>query len=80
MRPGWFRRLLPVGRLGWHRVQRLDELAVQHAGLLVETDDRKARVIGPLVDGQNVFHVGNKGRVQRPQVSPLLAVGRPFVF
>lgn len=61
-------------------MQRLDGLAVQHAGPLVEADDRKVRVIGPLVDGQHVFHVGNKGRVQRPQVSPLLAVGQPFVF
>ena len=68
-------RLLPASRLGRHGWQGLDGLAVQHAGPLVEADHRKARVLGPLVDGQHVFHAGDKGGVHRPQAPMLLAVG-----
>ena len=73
-------RLLPACRLRGDGRQRLDRLAVEHTGPLVEADHRKARVVGPLVDGQHVFHAGDKGGVHRPQAPVLLAVGRQFVF
>ena len=72
--------LLSASRLRGDGRQRLDRLAVEHTGPLVEADHREARVVGPLVDGQHVFHAGDKGGVHRPQAPMLLAVGLPFVF
>ena len=78
--PARFGRLLSASRLGRHGWQRLDGLTVQHTGPLVEADHRKARVVGPLVNGQHVFHAGDKGRVHCSQTPMLLAVGLQFVF
>ena len=72
--------LLSAGRLRGDGRQRPDRLVVEDAGPLAEADHRKARVVGPLVDGQHVFHAGHKGRVHRPQAPVLLAVGLRFVF
>jgi hypothetical protein len=63
--------------LGRHGRQRLDGLAVQHAGALVEADHRVLRIAGSLVDGQHVLHAGHEGRVHFAQAPVLLAVGPP---
>ena len=72
--------LLCASRLRGDERQRLDRLAVEHAVPLVEANHRKARVVGPLVDGQHVFHADHKGRVHHPQAPVLLAMGLQFVF
>ena len=66
--------------LGRHGRQRLDGLAVQRAGALVEADHRVLRIAGPLVDGQHVLHAGHEGRVHFAQAPVLLAVGPQPVF
>ena len=73
-------RLLFASWLRGNRRKRLDRLVVEHNGPFVEADDGKARVVGPLVGGQHVFHAGDKGRVHRPQALVLLALGLQFVF
>ena len=72
--------MLTHGRLNWNGRQGPDGLAVEHAGPLVEADEGKTRVVRPRVDGQHVFHPGDKGRIHRPQAPVLLAVGLQFVF
>src|SRR5215469_7158047 len=51
--------VIPARFPAWSCRRGWSHIGVQGDGLLIQTDDRLLRVIRPLIDFQNVFHLGD---------------------